>query len=506
MRSLQALRIPVLLALASGSLRRPQGGPRRTTTSSRSSRTGDRSRSRSSPAAFRLHAGGDGSAASRPGGLPQAAAAIDSAGWPARRRSTTSRAIRDERARLRSPRPAALGEKSCLLRDGGRRRERSAGAEGPFAYGTVELFRWRFPPQGNPGRRARARLAQSSVAAASARQPDRERARPVEAGNPRPGTAAERPRAAARPGRSASRARGSGRAGAGSDRRARPLAEGAGRVEGGPRRGDRELRLVPRERAAAPYTWAGELTLAQRELARATAALALEEHRNRGLPPQAPVASAEEHQRRFSDGVTEYMAFLASATSSPSSRTWTLRCERGSGSTRRPAARVLHRGGLPRPGADAHPRLPLVRSGTDAAPPHPSPIRRGRCSTTSSTAAPRGLRSPSPMSSIARARWDQPAASELVMNRRSVKVAAERHVAAPAIDCRTRASPARSIVPYPGCWNTRCLLEPTVWPIQPVASPGRELLRRIAVDLLDRPLLRATEIADGAAASRRASM
>ena len=60
-----------------------------------------------------------------------------------------------------------------------------------------------------------------------------------------------------------------------------------------------------------PYTWAGELTLAQRELARATAALALEEHRNRGLPEPAPVASAEEHQRRFNDGVTEYMAFLA---------------------------------------------------------------------------------------------------------------------------------------------------------------------------------------------------
>jgi hypothetical protein len=60
-----------------------------------------------------------------------------------------------------------------------------------------------------------------------------------------------------------------------------------------------------------PYTWAGELTLAQRELERATAALALEEHRNRGLPQPAPVASAEEHQRRFSDAVTEYMAFLA---------------------------------------------------------------------------------------------------------------------------------------------------------------------------------------------------
>jgi hypothetical protein len=60
-----------------------------------------------------------------------------------------------------------------------------------------------------------------------------------------------------------------------------------------------------------PYTWAQELTLMQRELARATSALALEEHRNRALPPLTPVASAEEHERKFSAGVTEYMAFLA---------------------------------------------------------------------------------------------------------------------------------------------------------------------------------------------------
>src|SRR4030081_430173 len=38
--------------------------------------------------------------------------------------------------------------------------------------------------------------------------------------------------------------------------------------------------------------------------------LALEEQRNRGLPPLAPVASAEEHQRRFDAAVTEYVAFL----------------------------------------------------------------------------------------------------------------------------------------------------------------------------------------------------
>ena len=60
-----------------------------------------------------------------------------------------------------------------------------------------------------------------------------------------------------------------------------------------------------------PYSWADQLALMQRELARAVAALAQEEYKNRALPPQAPIASAEEHQRRFAAAVTEYMAFLA---------------------------------------------------------------------------------------------------------------------------------------------------------------------------------------------------
>jgi uncharacterized protein (DUF885 family) len=59
-----------------------------------------------------------------------------------------------------------------------------------------------------------------------------------------------------------------------------------------------------------PYTWADELVLTQRELARARASLAIEEQKNRGLPPQAPLASAEEHRTRFNAAVTEYMAFL----------------------------------------------------------------------------------------------------------------------------------------------------------------------------------------------------
>ncbi len=59
-----------------------------------------------------------------------------------------------------------------------------------------------------------------------------------------------------------------------------------------------------------PYTWRDELVLMERELARAHAALALEEQRNAGLPELPVVASAEEHARRFNDAVTEYMAFL----------------------------------------------------------------------------------------------------------------------------------------------------------------------------------------------------
>jgi hypothetical protein len=60
----------------------------------------------------------------------------------------------------------------------------------------------------------------------------------------------------------------------------------------------------------APYTWREEVTIMERELARAHALLALEEQRNAALPPPAPIASAEEHARRFDAAVTEYMKFL----------------------------------------------------------------------------------------------------------------------------------------------------------------------------------------------------
>jgi hypothetical protein len=59
-----------------------------------------------------------------------------------------------------------------------------------------------------------------------------------------------------------------------------------------------------------PYTWQDEVTLMARELARAHTLLSLEEQRNAALPPPVPIASAEEHARRFNDAVAEYMAFL----------------------------------------------------------------------------------------------------------------------------------------------------------------------------------------------------
>ncbi len=59
-----------------------------------------------------------------------------------------------------------------------------------------------------------------------------------------------------------------------------------------------------------PYTWEDEVHLMWRELARAHAALRLEEHRNRDLPALEHIATAEEYDRLLHEAVTEYMAFL----------------------------------------------------------------------------------------------------------------------------------------------------------------------------------------------------
>ncbi len=59
-----------------------------------------------------------------------------------------------------------------------------------------------------------------------------------------------------------------------------------------------------------PFTWEDELRIMQRELQRATAHLALEEHNNRHLPPLRPVTTAEEWKRFSNDSLTEYMRFI----------------------------------------------------------------------------------------------------------------------------------------------------------------------------------------------------
>ena len=59
-----------------------------------------------------------------------------------------------------------------------------------------------------------------------------------------------------------------------------------------------------------PYTWEDELRAMERELARATAHLALEEHNNRDLPPQEPVVNAEEWERVSNAAVTELIRFF----------------------------------------------------------------------------------------------------------------------------------------------------------------------------------------------------
>jgi hypothetical protein len=59
-----------------------------------------------------------------------------------------------------------------------------------------------------------------------------------------------------------------------------------------------------------PHTWRDLVTIMERELARAHSSLALEEIRNAALPPQEPLASAEDHAARFNAAVTDYIAFL----------------------------------------------------------------------------------------------------------------------------------------------------------------------------------------------------
>jgi hypothetical protein len=62
--------------------------------------------------------------------------------------------------------------------------------------------------------------------------------------------------------------------------------------------------------ALIPYTHAQLVTLHERELGRARGTLAAEELKNRGLPPQQPAATVEEHQRRFDEALKTWTEFL----------------------------------------------------------------------------------------------------------------------------------------------------------------------------------------------------
>ncbi|HET6340849.1 MAG TPA: DUF885 family protein [Gemmatimonadota bacterium] len=87
--------------------------------------------------------------------------------------------------------------------------------------------------------------------------------------------------------------------------------EGEARTRNGPSGiGAEHYTWVLRNVHLVPYTWQEQVTMVRRELVRAHAALRLEEHRNRDLPPLEPIGDAADYDRRFGAAVDEYMAFL----------------------------------------------------------------------------------------------------------------------------------------------------------------------------------------------------
>ena len=139
-----------------------------------------------------------------------------------------------------------------------------------------------------------------------------------------------------------------------------------------------------------PYTWQEEVTLMERELARSSASLALEEQKNAKLPPQVPIASAAEHDQRFGAGGDRVHGVPEGPRHPDDSARHGSRPARAPRQLLARPARVLRRGRRARSRSDAHARLSLVRQGLDGARRPPEPGAQGaRCSTTSSTRAPR---------------------------------------------------------------------------------------------------------------------
>ena len=59
-----------------------------------------------------------------------------------------------------------------------------------------------------------------------------------------------------------------------------------------------------------PFTWEEEVALLERELSRAWSSLALEEQKNRGLPPMDAASSPEEFNKMAEEGIKRLMSFL----------------------------------------------------------------------------------------------------------------------------------------------------------------------------------------------------
>ncbi len=252
--------------------------------------------------------------------------------------------------------------------------------EGPFAFGTVELWKWRFPLSAGEADELAARLAPIPALLSQARDNLTGDARDLwnfgirSMEQQRSLLAELRGEAASHAGLAAAAARAEK---ATEDfvtwlKAEAPAKKGPSGV--GVHNYDWYLVNVQ----LLPYTWAEELALMQRELARAKSALAQEEHRNRALPTQSPVASAEEHERRFGAAVSEYIAFLKTndvLTVRPYMDA-ALRARIGQYTARRPLeffTEVDYRDPVLMRTHGYH-WFDLARMRQD---PHPSPIRRG---------------------------------------------------------------------------------------------------------------------------------
>ena len=185
--------------------------------------------------------------------------------------------------------------------------------EGPLAWGAVELWQQTWPLTQAGAATVDSGLQDHPPAApAGAHQPHRRRARSLGVRHREHQAAGKGSGPAREPGGQRDRNfEGRRPPRPGGHRFLRDLARCPGPAKKGPSGvGVENYNWYLKHVQLVPYTWQDEVTLMERELARAHAFLTLEESRNAKLPPQIPVASPEEHARRFNAAVTEYMAFL----------------------------------------------------------------------------------------------------------------------------------------------------------------------------------------------------